>query len=169
MFTDIVGSTSRAANLGDQRWRALLDSHDAVSRAELSRVGGTEIKFIGDGLLARFDAPARAIDCACALRDAVRTLGIQIRIGIHTGEIELRDQDIGGIAVHIGARVTAFARPSEILVSQTVTDLVAGSGIRFDERGPHKLKGVPGTWQLYSVLQPSNRHIGSNPASSSHI
>jgi class 3 adenylate cyclase len=155
MFTDIVGSTARAADLGDQRWRALLDSHDAVARAELSRVDGAEIKFIGDGLLARFDGPGRAIDCACAIRDAVRTLGIQIRVGIHTGEIELRDNDIGGIAVHIGARVAALARPSEILVSQTVTDLVTGSGIRFDERGPHQLKGVPGTWRLYSVLQPA--------------
>ena len=168
MFTDIVGSTAQAASLGDQRWRALLDRHDAIGRAELSRVGGTEIKFIGDGLLARFDGPTRAIDCAWAMRDAVRILGIRIRVGIHTGEIELRDNDIGGIAVHIGARVAALARPSEILVSQTVTDLVTGSGIRFDERGPHQLKGVPGTWRLYSVLQHSRRHIGSNPTPSSH-
>ena len=168
MFTDIVGSTTRAASLGDQRWRALLDSHDAVSRAEVSRAGGTEIKLTGDGLLAKFDAPARAIDCACAIRDAVTMLGIQIRVGIHTGEIELRDDDIGGIAVHIGARIAALARPSEILVSQTVTELVAGSGIRFDERGAHKLKGVPGTWRLYSALQHSGRHVGSNPVSTSH-
>lgn len=168
MFTDIVGSTAQAASLGDQRWRALLDSHDAVSRAEVSRAGGTEIKFTGDGLLAKFDAPARAIDCACAIRDAVTMLGIQIRVGIHTGEIELRHHDIGGIAVHIGARVAALAQPSEILVSQTVTELVAGSGIRFDERGAHKLKGVPGTWRLYSVLQHSGRHVGSNPISASH-
>jgi predicted ATPase/class 3 adenylate cyclase len=162
MFTDIVGSTARAADLGDQRWRALLDSHDAVIRAELSRLGGVEIKLTGDGLLATFDGPARAIDCACAMRDAVRSLGIQIRVGIHTGEIELRDNDIGGIAVHIGARVAALAQPSEILVSQTVTDLVAGSGIRFDERGPHELKGVPGTWRLHSVLQHSGRHMALN-------
>ena len=168
MFSDIVGSTTRAASLGDQRWRALLDGHDAVSRAEVSRAGGTEIKFTGDGLLAKFDAPARAIDCACAIRDAVTMLGLQIRVGIHTGEIELRDHDIGGIAVHIGARVATLARPSEILVSQTVTELVAGSGIRFDERGAHKLKGVPGTWRLYSVLQHSGRHLGSNPISASH-
>ena len=168
MFTDLVGSTARAADLGDQRWRALLDSHDAVVRAELSRVGGVEIKFIGDGLLATFDGPALAIDCAWAMRDAVRILGIQIRVGIHTGEIELRDNDIGGIAVHIGARVAALARPSEILVSQTVTDLVAGSGIRFAERGPHELKGVPGTWRLHSVLQDSGRHIAPKPAPSSH-
>jgi predicted ATPase/DNA-binding SARP family transcriptional activator/class 3 adenylate cyclase len=163
MFTDIVGSTARAASLGDQRWRVLLDTHDAVVRAELSRVRGVEVKLTGDGLLATFDVPARAIDCACAMRDAVRILDIEIRVGIHTGEIELRGDDIGGIAVHIGARVAALARPSEILVSQTVTDLVAGSGIRFDKRGPHKLKGVPGTWRLYSVLQHSDRQITSDP------
>ena len=168
MFTDIVGSTAHAADLGDRQWRALLDRHDAVVRAELSRVGGVEIKLIGDGLLATFNAPARAIDCACAMRDAVRILGIQIRVGIHTGEVELRDHDIGGIGVHIGARVAALARPAEILVSQTVTDLVAGSGIRFDERGPHKLKGVPGSWRLYSVLQHRDHHAGGNPAGSSH-
>jgi predicted ATPase/DNA-binding SARP family transcriptional activator/class 3 adenylate cyclase len=168
MFTDIVGSTARAADLGDQRWRALLDSHDAVVRAELSRFGGLEIQFIGDGLLATFDGPARAIDCAWALRDAVRLLSIQIRVGIHTGEIERRDNDIGGIAVHIGARVAALARPSEILVSHTVTDLVAGSGIRFAEYGPHELKGVPGTWRLYSVLHDSGRHTAAKPAPSSH-
>jgi class 3 adenylate cyclase len=167
MFTDIVGSTARAAELGDQRWRALLDRHDAVARAELSRLGGVEIKLVGDGLLATFDGPARAVDCACAMCDAVGILGIQIRVGIHTGEIELRDNDIGGIAVHIGARVAALARPSEVLVSQTVADLVTGSGIRFDERGPHELKGVPGTWRLYSVLQQSGRHIEPKPAPSS--
>jgi class 3 adenylate cyclase/predicted ATPase len=164
MFTDIVGSTARAAALGDQGWGALLDSHDSVVRAELRRAGGREIKFIGDGLLATFDGPARAIDCACAMRDAVRSLGIQIRVGIHTGEVELRDNDIGGIAVHIGARVAALARPSEILVSQTVTDLVAGSGISFDDRAPHVLKGVPGTWRLYSVLQHSGRRAGGGMA-----
>jgi predicted ATPase/DNA-binding SARP family transcriptional activator/class 3 adenylate cyclase len=168
MFTDIVGSTAHAAGLGDQRWRGLLDRHDAAVRAELSRVGGVEIKLIGDGLLATFNGPARAIDCACAIRDAVRILGIQIRVGIHTGEIELRDNDIGGIGVHISARVAALARPAEILVSQTVTDLVAGSGIRFDERGRHELKGVPGSWRLYSVLQHSDRHVGEEPAGSSH-
>jgi class 3 adenylate cyclase/tetratricopeptide (TPR) repeat protein len=161
MFTDIVGSTARAADLGDRRWRDLLDSHDAVVRAELSRFGGVAIKFIGDGTLATFDGPARAIDCACAIRDAVRTLGIEIRAGVHTGEIELRGADIGGIAVHIGARVSALARPSEILVSQTVTDLVAGSGIQFDERGAHELKGVPGTWQLHAVRRGSGRDAPS--------
>jgi predicted ATPase/DNA-binding SARP family transcriptional activator/class 3 adenylate cyclase len=164
MFTDIVGSTAHAADLGDRRWRALLDSHDAVVRAELSRAGGVEIKLIGDGLVATFNGPARAIDCACAMRDAVRMLGVVIRVGIHTGEIELRDDDIGGIGVHISARVAALARPAEILVSQTVTELVAGSGIRFDERGPHELKGVPGSWRLYSVRQPSDRHIGVTAA-----
>ena len=168
MFTDIVGSTAHAADIGDQRWRALLDSHDAVVRAELNRAGGVEIKLIGDGLLATFNGPARAIDCACAIRAAVRVLGIQIRAGIHTGEIELRDNDIGGIGVHITARVAARARPGEILVSHTVTELVAGSGIRFDERGLHELKGVPGSWRLCSVLQRSDRHLRANPAPSSH-
>ena len=168
MFTDIVGSTAHAADIGDQRWRALLDSHDAVVRAELSRAGGVEIKLIGDGLLATFNGPARAIDCACAIRAAVRILGIQIRAGIHTGEIELRDNDIGGIGVHIAARVAALARPGEILVSHTVTELVAGSGIRFDERGLHELKGVPGSWRLCSVLQRSDRNIRANPAPSAH-
>jgi class 3 adenylate cyclase len=166
MFTDIVGSTARAADLGDQRWRALLDSHDAIVRAELSRDRGTEVKFTGDGLLATFDRPGRAINCACAIREAVRILGIQIRVGIHTGEIELRDNDIGGIAVHIGARIAALARPSEILVSQTVADLVAGSELRFDERGPHELKGVPGTWRLYSVLQAGGRDVARRPRTS---
>jgi predicted ATPase/class 3 adenylate cyclase/DNA-binding SARP family transcriptional activator len=167
MFTDIVGSTARAADLGDQQWRALLDSHDAVVRAELSQVGGVEIKFTGDGLVATFDRPARAIDCACAMCDAVRILGLQIRVGIHAGEIDLRRNDIAGIAVHIAARVAALARPSEILVSQTVTDLVAGSGITFAERGSHELKGVPGTRRLYAVLGTQRSRHHAKPAHSS--
>ena len=156
MFTDIVGSTARAADLGDQRWRHLLDSHDAVVRAQRNRFRGVEIKATGDGTLATFDGPARAIDCACAIRDAVRPLGIEIRAGVHAGEIELRGADIGGIAVHLGARVAALGGPSEILVSSTVTDLVAGSGIQFADRGRHELKGVPGSWQLYAVRRASN-------------
>jgi pimeloyl-ACP methyl ester carboxylesterase/class 3 adenylate cyclase len=151
MFTDIVGSTVRAADLGDRRWRQLLDGYDAVVRAELSRSRGVEIKGTGDGTLATFDGPARAIECACAIGDAVRALGIEVRAGVHTGEVELRGGDIGGIAVHLGARVASLAGPSEVLVSRTVTDLVAGSGIRFEARGRHKLKGMPGTWQLYAV------------------
>ena len=157
MFTDIIGSTARAAELGDQRWRHLLDSHDAVVRAELSRFRGVKIKGTGDGTLATFDGPARAIDCACAIRDRVRALGIEVRAGVHTGEIELRGEDIGGIAVHLGARIAALGGPSEILVSRTVTDLVAGSGIQFEDRGRHELKGVPGTWQLYAVSRASGR------------
>jgi predicted ATPase/DNA-binding SARP family transcriptional activator/class 3 adenylate cyclase len=157
MFTDIVASTERAAELGDYAWTALLDAHDALVRAELSQFGGTEIQFIGDGMLATFERPARAVDFGCALRDAVKTLGIEIHAGVHTGEIELRGSDIGGIAVHIAARVAALAGPSEILASQTVIDLVTGSGIRFEERGAHRLKGVPGSWPLYAVLQASDR------------
>ena len=152
-FTDIVGSTARASELGDRRWRELLDLHDEAVRGELSRFGGVPVKFIGDGMLAVFDAPARAIDCAWAIIDSVATLGLEIRAGVHTGEIELRANDIGGIAVHIAARVAALAGPSEILVSQTVTDLVTGSGIEFDPRGGHDLKGIPGTWQLHAAVR----------------
>jgi class 3 adenylate cyclase/tetratricopeptide (TPR) repeat protein len=157
MFTDIARSTALAAELGDWRWRELLDRHDELVRAELSRFGGVAIKFIGDGTLSTFDGPGRAIDCACALREAVKTLGLEIRAGIHTGEIEVRGDDIGGISVHIGARVAALAGASEILVSQTVTDAVTGSGIQFAPRGAHELKGVPGTWQLSAVLRASDR------------
>ena len=153
MFTDIVGSTSLAADLGDERWRELLDRHDDLVRDHLHRFGGVAIKFIGDGTLSTFQGPGRAIECARALREAVKTLDIQVRAGVHTGEIELRGQDIGGIAVHIAARVAARAGPSEILVSKTVTDVVAGSGIRFEARGTHDLKGVPGRWQLSAVAQ----------------
>ncbi len=153
MFTDIVGSTALAADLGDRSWRELLDRHDELVRAEVKRFGGVVVQFIGDGTLSTFDGPGRAIECACALRETVKPLGIEIRTGVHTGEIELRGDDIGGIAVHIGARVAARAGRSEILVSQTVTDVVAGSGIQFEPRGAHELKGVPGTWQLSAVLR----------------
>ena len=153
MFTDIVGSTALAADLGDRRWRELLDRHEELVRAEVKRFGGVVVQFIGDGTLSTFDGPGRAIECACALRESVKPLGIEIRAGVHTGEIELRGDDIGGIAVHIGARVAAKADRSEILVSQTVADVVAGSGIQFEPRGAHELKGVPGTWQLSAVLR----------------
>ena len=153
MFTDIVRSTALAAELGDRRWRELLDRHDELVRAEVKRFGGVVVQFIGDGTLSTFDGPGRAIECACALRETVKPLGIEIRAGVHTGEIELRGDDIGGIAVHIGARVAALADRSEILVSQTVADVVAGSGIQFEPRGAHELKGVPGTWQLSAVLR----------------
>jgi class 3 adenylate cyclase len=151
LFTDIVGSTQRAAALGDRAWRALLERHDTRMRAELERHRGREVKTIGDGFLATFDGPARGIRCAVDARDAVRELGIEIRVGLHTGEVELIGDDVGGIAVNIGARVGAAAGPGEVLVSRTVTDLVAGSGIEFTDRGTHSLKGVPGEWQLYAV------------------
>ena len=152
LFTDIVGSTREAARLGDQRWRSVLAAHDRAVRAEVERSRGREIKNIGDGFLALFDGPARAIRCAAALRDAVRVLGLEVRSGLHTGEVELVNADVRGIAVHIGARVSALARPGEILASSTVKDLVIGSGIAFEDRGAHELKGVPDTWRLYAAV-----------------
>jgi pimeloyl-ACP methyl ester carboxylesterase len=154
LFTDIVSSTERAAALGDRAWRALLDSHHEIVRRELERHRGREIQFVGDGLFATFDGPARAIRCACAITDAVRTLGIEIRAGLHTGEIQLAGSDVRGIAVHIGSRVAGQAEAGEVLVSSTVKDLVAGSGIQFADRGLHTLKGVPGEWRLFSADHP---------------
>jgi class 3 adenylate cyclase len=153
MFTDIVDSTRKAAALGDRRWRNLLARHDTLMRRELERHRGREVKTLGDGFLATFDGPARAIRCACSARDAMRGLGVEVRAGLHTGECELIGDDLGGIAVNIGARVGSVAGPGEVLVSRTVTDLVAGSGIEFTDRGVHSLKGVPGQWQLYAVKQ----------------
>ena len=151
LFTDIVGSTRQAAALGDARWRNLLDSHDVVARTLIDQYRGHLVKLTGDGVLARFDGPGRAIRCAFALRDALQPLGIEIRAGLHTGEIELRGDDIGGIAVHIAERVQTFAEPGEVLVSETVPRLVTGSGIEFEDRCEHELKGVPGTWKLFAV------------------
>jgi len=151
VFTDIVASTERAAELGDRRWRDLLFSHHAIVRRELERFRGREVKTVGDGFLATFDGPARAVRCACAIRDGVGELGLSIRAGLHTGECELIGDDVGGIAVHIGARVAATARAGEVLVSSTVKDLVVGSGIQFVDRGSHRLKGVPGSWRLFAV------------------
>jgi class 3 adenylate cyclase/pimeloyl-ACP methyl ester carboxylesterase len=151
LFTDIVGSTQRAALLGDSQWRNVLDSHDVVARTLVDQHRGHLVKLTGDGVLARFDGPGRAIRCAFALRDALEPLGIEIRAGLHTGEVELRGADIGGIAVHIAERVHTFAQPGEVLVSETVPRLVTGSGIEFVDRGEHELKGVPGTWRLFSV------------------
>jgi class 3 adenylate cyclase len=151
LFTDIVSSTARATELGDHRWRDMLDSHDQAVRRQLARFRGTEVNTTGDGFLATFDGPARAVECACAIRDIARQLGIEVRSGVHTGELELRGDDIAGVAVHIAARVAALAEPSTVWVSRTVTDLVTGSGIRFSDRGNHDLKGVPGTWALYAV------------------
>ncbi len=151
LFTDIEGSTARAADLGDQRWRGLLNQHNEVVRRELRRFRGKEVETVGDGFLATFDGPVRAIRSAQSIVQAVRTLGIEVRAGLHTGEIELLDRNIGGIAVHIAARVMAHARGGEVLVSGTVRDIVAGSGLNFEDRGSHVLKGVPGEWRLYAV------------------
>jgi class 3 adenylate cyclase len=151
VFTDIVGSTEHAARMGDRRWKDLLATHDVLLGAELERFRGRMVKSTGDGVLATFDGPGRAIRCACAIRDSVRSLGLDTRAGLHTGEIELRGDDVAGVAVHIGARVSALAGAGEVLVSSTVKDIVAGSGIGFGDRGEHELKGVPGTWRLFAV------------------
>ena len=151
LFTDIVDSTRRAAEMGDRDWHALLDAHDAVVRSQLARFRGREVNTSGDGFLAMFDGPQRAIRCAMSIRDAVQSLGIEVRAGLHTGECEVRGDDIGGIAVHIGARVSALAGPNDVLVSSTLRDLVIGSGLEFEERGAHELKGVPGEWHLFAV------------------
>ena len=151
LFTDIVDSTRSAAEMGDRDWHALLDAHDAVVRAQLVRFRGREVNTSGDGFLAMFDGPQRAIRCAISIRDAVQALGIEVRAGLHTGECEIRGDDIGGIAVHIGARVSALAGPNDVLVSSTLRDLVIGSGLEFDDRGAHQLKGVPGEWHLSAV------------------
>jgi class 3 adenylate cyclase len=153
LFTDIVGSTELAGERGDRRWRDLLESHHALVRRQLARFQGREVDTAGDGFLATFDGPARAIRCACAIRDGVRSLGIEIRAGLHTGEVELRGDQIAGMAVHIGARVAAKAEPSEVLVSRTLVDLVAGSRIEFVDRGEHQLKGVTGEWRLFAVAR----------------
>jgi class 3 adenylate cyclase len=151
LFTDIASSTARAAELGDKRWREVLDRHYQVIARQLERFRGDMVKTTGDGVLATCDGPARAIACACAIRDGARQLGIDVRAGIHTGEIELLESDIAGLAVHIGQRICVNAEPGEVLVSRTVVDLVVGSGIRFSDRDDHELKGVPGTWWIYAV------------------
>ena len=153
VFTDIVGSTKRAAGLGDHRWHDLLDNHDKIVRHELDRFGGREVNTAGDGFVATFTAPSVAIDCAEAIVDAVRVLGIEVRAGIHVGEVEVRGADVAGMAVHIGARVAAFARPSEVLVSSTVREIVTGSRHTFVARGEYELKGVPGVWALYALAR----------------
>ena len=151
LFTDIVGSTEKAAALGDRRWHDLLDNHHATIRRNLTRFRGHEVKTTGDGILATFDGPARGVRCACAIADEIRPLGIEVRAGLHTGECEMIGDDVGGIAVHIGARVAALAGSGEVLVSGTVKDLVAGSGLCFGDRGSQNLKGVPGQWHIYAV------------------
>jgi len=151
MFTDIVGSTDRATELGDSAWRELLARHHTLVRGELVRFRGEELDTSGDGFFAAFDGPGRAIECACTIREAVRSLGLEIRAGLHTGECERLDGKLGGIAVPTGARIASLAEPGEVLVSSTVRDLVAGSAIEFEDRGEHELKGV-GPWRLYSVM-----------------
>jgi class 3 adenylate cyclase len=153
LFTDIVDATAHAADLGDRAWRELLPKHHEAVRSQLSRFRGREMDTAGDGFFATFDGPARGIHCACAIRDSLRELGLEIRAGLHTGECELVDNNTGGIAVHIGARVASQAAPNDVLVSSTVKDLVAGSGIGFEDRGLHELKGIPGEWRLYAVAK----------------
>ena len=153
VFTDIVGSTQRAAALGDDRWHVLLDNHDNVVRHQLERFGGREVNTVGDGFVAMFTSPSVAIDCADAIVDAVHPLGIEVRVGIHAGEVEVRGDDIAGMAVHIGARVSALAGPSEVLVSSTVREIVTGSRRKFIERGEYDLKGVPGRWRVHALVR----------------
>ncbi|HEY8629653.1 MAG TPA: adenylate/guanylate cyclase domain-containing protein [Gaiellaceae bacterium] len=153
LFTDIVGSTERAAALGDRRWREVVEQHHAAIRTLLARYRGVELDNAGDGFFASFEGPARAVRCATAIVDAVRPLGIEVRAGLHTGEMERLDGKVGGVAVNIGARVAAMAAPSEVLVSQTVKDLMVGSDLRFEDRGSHELKGVPGAWKVYAVAR----------------
>ena len=154
LFTDIVDSTRRAAEIGDRDWHACSMHTTPSSVSQLARFRGREVNTSGDGFLAMFDGPQRAIRCAMAIRDAVQALGIEVRAGLHTGECEVRGDDIGGIAVHIGARVSALAGPNDVLVSSTLRDLVIGSGLEFEDRGAHQLKGVPGEWQLFAVASP---------------
>jgi class 3 adenylate cyclase len=151
LFTDIVDATTRASELGDRAWREVLSKHHELIRSSLGHFRGKEVDTAGDGFFATFDGPARAIRCACEIRDGVRDVGLQVRVGLHTGECEVMDDKVTGIAVHIGARVASLASAGEVLVSRTVKDLVAGSGIDFQDRGEQQLKGLPGEWQLFAV------------------
>jgi class 3 adenylate cyclase len=151
LFTDIVGATEKASALGDRRWRDLLDGHNVLVRRELARFRGREIKTAGDGFFAAFDGPARGVRCACAVSRGMQSLGLEVRAGLHTGECEIMDDDMGGIAVHIGARIAALAAAGEVLVSSTVKDLVAGSGLSFRDHGAAALKGIEGEWKLYAA------------------
>jgi class 3 adenylate cyclase len=152
LFTDVVDSTGRAAAMGDRRWREVLATHDALVHRELDRHRGRAVKFTGDGVLATFDGPARAVRCACAIRDAMQAIGVEIRAGLHTGEVEVRGDDIAGIAVHIGQRVESVAGPNEVLVSRTVADLLAGSDFNFQDRGEHDFKGVADAWRIFKAI-----------------
>jgi class 3 adenylate cyclase len=153
LFTDIVGSTDLAARLGDAQWLDVKAQHDEVVRRHLAAFRGREVATTGDGFLVTFDGPARALQCAVRIRDSIRSLGLEIRAGLHTGEIERLDGDIAGIAVHLAARIMAVAEPGEVVVSGTLTDLVVGSGVRFEDRGSQELKGIPGSWHLYCVAR----------------
>jgi class 3 adenylate cyclase len=157
LFTDIVASTEHATTVGDRQWRSVLDDHDLAASREVSRFRGRLVKSTGDGIVATFDSPARAVQAADSLRDVLRELGLEIRAGIHTGEVEVRGDDIAGIAVHIASRVEALAAPSEVLVSRTVKDLVVGSGLEFQDRGTHALKGVPEPWGVFAVTPRGGR------------
>ena len=163
LFTDIVGSTERAAEVGDKRWRQIVSAHHALVRRQLKRHGGREIDTAGDGFFATFDQPAEAIHCAEGILRDVRRLGIQVRAGVHMGEVEVVGPKVGGIAVHIGARVMAKAEPGRVLVSSTVRDLVSGSGLAFEDLGSHELKGVPAQWHLYAVWSSRRRPSGASP------
>ena len=156
LFTDIVGSTERASELGDRRWQELLREHDALVRREIERHGGREVSTAGDGFLVTFEEPEKAVRCAAAIRDGVRGLGLRVRCGLHAGEVQRAGDGIGGIGVHIGARVAALAGPNEVLVSRTVRDVVTGSGLAFADRGVHALKGVSGEWRLYALRTESD-------------
>jgi class 3 adenylate cyclase len=151
LFTDIVDSTSSAVALGDKSWRSLLDRHDSLARQMIDRHRGRLVKSTGDGILATFDGPGRAVRCALALSGAAGEIGVRLRAGLHTGEIEMRGSDVGGVAVHAAARVMSESGPGEVLVSRVVTDLVAGAGLKFADRGPHDLKGLPGRWDLFAA------------------
>jgi class 3 adenylate cyclase len=151
LFTDVVGSTARIAEIGDRKWSDLLSRHNEIVGRSIAQFRGRHVNSAGEGVFSTFDGPARAIRCAQAIRDALRSIGVEVRAGLHTGEVELAGDDVRGIAVHIGARVSALAGPGDVLVSRTVTDLVAGSGLEFEERGEHELKGVPGKWAIYAV------------------
>jgi class 3 adenylate cyclase len=151
LFTDLVDSTRRAAELGDRGWRALLEQHERMSRSQIERQCGRVVKMIGDGVLAAFDGPARAVRCADAMRDSAQALGLQLRAGVHTGECETVAEDLAGIAVHIASRVERAAQPGEVLVSSTVRDLVVGSRLEFEDRGSHALKGILGEWRLFAL------------------
>jgi class 3 adenylate cyclase len=161
LFTDIVGSTERAAEVGNRRWNELLGRHHALIRRQLDHFRGREMDTAGDGFFATFDGPVRAIRCARAISDCVRELGFEVRAGLHTGECEIRENKVSGIAVNIGARVMSHAGPGEVLVSSTVKDLVAGSGISFDDRGPATLKGIEGEWRLYAVTSALERRAAA--------